>query len=204
MASVDGYVYAVHANSGDVMWRFSTGTAISYSPRPIGDSVYVVTDEGGLFKIDAETGLEQWWTPRVREFLAASDDRVYCTDRIGRLLIIDAKSGGRLGILATEQLDLFIPNHLTDRVYLGTKTGLLQCLRGLNLERPIVYAGPGSEAQETIQVKVGAPADPATPMPAASDDPFGTGAGGTTPAADPFGTGTGGTAPAADPFGTTP
>jgi hypothetical protein len=58
------------------------------------------------------------------------------------------------------------------------------------LERPIIYGGPGSETKETIQVKVGTPADPAAG-----------GAGDTT--GDPFGLGTpasGGAAAPSDPF----
>ncbi|MEQ8790996.1 MAG: PQQ-binding-like beta-propeller repeat protein [Pirellulaceae bacterium] len=224
MASIDGYVYNVDETSGAIIWRFSTGSPIASSPHVVGDSVFVVTDKGGLFCVDAETGLEQWWTPRVKKFLAGSKDRVYCTDQIGRLLVIDAKNGGRIASLPTEQLDFLITNHATDRIYVGTKSGLLQCLHEPQLARPLVYSGPGQESTETKQVKVGPDGDDAGGLgttPAASDDPFGTGGsttttpstssdpfgtGGSSPPAsdDPFGTGGGGSTPPAsdDPFGT--
>lgn len=204
MASVDGYVYAVNERSGAVEWRFSAGVPIVSSPHIIGDDVYVVTEKGGLYKVGAESGLEQWWMPRVGNFLAASETRVYCTDRLGRLLVVDAKSGGRLAALPAVELDFLVTNHVTDRIYVGTHTGLLQCLHEPQLERPLVYVGPGTEQKETAQVKVGGGEEAAKPAagaaPAKTDDPFATG-GSSTP--DPFkgsGASGGGTTPAADPF----
>ena len=155
MASVDGYAYCVQELTGEIIWRFSAGAPITSSAMPVGDGVYVISDDGGMFKVDLYTGSEEWWAPRVSRFLAATPNRVYCTDRIGRLLILDAKSGGRIATLATEQLDLFIPNYQTDRIYVGTKTGLIQCFREAELERALIYSGPGTEKTETIQVKTG-------------------------------------------------
>jgi outer membrane protein assembly factor BamB len=216
MASVDGYLYNVDESSGNVIWRFSAGAPIAASPAVVRNDVFLVTDTGGLYCLDAETGLEKWWTPRVQRYLTASDARVYCTDLIGRLLVIDAKSGGRIASLPTEQLSFFLTNHDTDRIYLGTSSGLLQCLHEPHLERPLIYTGPGMESPQEPKAKAAAeeggseeggsekkPAateNPfgtggATPPPAASDDPFGAGAGGGSPSEDPFGAGGGSTPP---------
>lgn len=217
MASIDGYLYNVDESSGQVIWRFSAGAPIAASPAVVRDDVFLVTDSGGLYCLDAESGLEKWWTPRVQRYLAASDGRVYCTDQIGRLLVIDAESGGRIASLPTEQISFFLTNQDTDRLYLGTRSGLIQCLHEPHLERPLVYTGAGTESPQEPEADVAAedggsekkPAatdDPfgtggSTPPPAASDDPFGTGGGSKPPAADdPFGTGGG--SPADDPFGT--
>jgi len=193
VTSLDGYVYCAHEYSGDIMWRFSTGQPISRSAAPINDYAFVTTDDGGMFKINTETGLEDWWTPRVRRFLAASEGRVYAQSETGRMVVIDSATGGVIGAMGTEPLDFAISNIWTDRIYIGTSTGMLQCLREIPNEYPTFYNVIKPEERPQIQqagLDDGKPEDPAGTKPS---NPFGGGA----PAADPFGGG----APAADPFG---
>ncbi len=141
VASIDGYVYCLHEMSGSETWLFSTGEAISNTPVPVGENLYVVTDKGSLFCIELQTGQSKWISSGFKSFIAASQDRVYCLGDSGRLIIVDAKTGGRIGSLATQLLELFYTNLQTDRIYLGTKTGLLMCLRETNRVWPLVHAG---------------------------------------------------------------
>jgi outer membrane protein assembly factor BamB len=224
-ASIDGYVYCLHELSGDELWRFSAGEAISNSPVPIRDAVYVVTDKGSLFALNLETGLEKWSAPQVKRLLSVSKDRLYCLTMTGRLSILDAKTGARIALMATNQLDVFYSNTLTDRILVGTTTGVVQCLHEIELQWPLVHVNlaeaeqkrrpeikqEGLDAKTKPAAKPGAPGA-AEPKPAAGgEDPFGEGgakpaAGGAKPVmdgADPFG---GGAAPKpaadpADPFG---
>lgn len=186
-ASLDGYVYAMHELSGDIIWRFSTGIELSHSPVPIRDAVYQVTDEGGMFRLNSETGREEWWTPRVSRFLAGNKDRLYCIGSAGRMFIIDAATGGRIDTIPIENLDLAVTNTMTDRIYIGTRTGTIQCLHEPHLEVPQVHriSSEGLEgAAEVVQEGLDEAGDVEQP---AGDDPF-AGAGG-----EPFG--------GADPFG---
>ncbi|QDU97781.1 outer membrane protein assembly factor BamB family protein [Lignipirellula cremea] len=210
VTSVDGYVYCVHEKTGDMVWRFSAGEPITRSASPIGDAVYVTCDIGGLYKIDAETGEEVWWVPRIRKFLGATSGRVYAQNENNRIVILDSATGGRLGELSTETLNFAIPNISTNRIYVGNRKGTIQCLREIPDEYPTVYnAIEAEEVPETQQADAGegtggAPAaGPVNPFGGgAPSNPFGGGApadpfGGAAPA-DPFGAG--GAAPA-DPFG---
>jgi hypothetical protein len=214
-ASIDGYVYCLHEISGDELWRFSAGEAISNSPVPIRDTVYVVTDKGSLFSLNLETGQEKWSAPQVKRLVSVSKDRLYCLTVTGRLAILDAKTGARIALMGTNQLDVFYSNTLTDRIIVGTTTGVVQCLHEVELQWPLVHVNLAEAEQkrrpeikqEGLDAKTKPAAKPAAaePKPAAdAADPFGEG--GAKPAADgadPFG---GGAAPkpaadAADPFG---
>jgi len=227
-ASIDGYAYCVHEFNGEIRWRFSAGDPISQSPVVTQDAAYIVADGAGLYRINPENGLEQWYSPRVSKVLAASTDRVYCAADGGRFVILDAKTGGRIDSMSLLGLDVLHTNWQTDRIYVGTDTGVLQCLHELGARWPTVHNIPDPEESarpEVIQRKEGEPADeekekPADPFggaddpfagPAdpfaedAGDDPFAGGGedpfgGGDDdgPAADPFG---GGDAGGADPFG---
>jgi len=192
VVSTDGYVYCIHESSGSLVWRFSTGEPIVKPAVAIDDALFVVTDDDNLFRLSAETGQEQWWAPRIREIVSASKTRLYCQGDTGQLIIFDMATGGRLGALSTELLDVRMVNYQTDRIFLGSSTGVIQCLREVGAEWPTIRAG-GLEEKPEKEVVKDAPAAEEEPAPApAVSDPFG--AFGTEPAADP-------PASTEDPFG---
>ena len=140
--STDGYVYAVNEKTGDSAWKFSTGSPVGQPPVAINGKVYVVPDDAGMFCLSGDTGKQEWLAAGPRQFLAASPTRIYAVDAINRLLTLDAKSGARIGIMPIDGLNMRLINSQSDRIYLGTKTGLLQCLRETELKQPLAYIPP--------------------------------------------------------------
>ena len=180
--SLDGYLYCVSENKGNVLWRFTTGEPISHSPVALGSTVYVITDRGSMFAISATDGKEQWVQGGIRKYVAGNDKRLYCTDLGGNLTILETATGSKLGTIATGQVDMPYMNVDTDRIILASSTGLVQCFREANLPWPVSHmrsdaAKTGMPAVKTPEAQP--PAGGATPMPV-NPDPF---AGG---AADPF------------------
>lgn len=173
--SKDGYLYAINELNGSLIWKFSAGAAIVEQPVAVEGAVYALADSGGLFRLDPLSGRETWYAAGVKKFLAASAQRLYAADYVGRLLVLDALSGARLATLATEALDLKVCNTRTDRIYVGTTTGVLQCLRERELTAPLKH-GPAAEASP-------APAARPAAAPAGGDQPAATPDG-----ASPFGT----------------
>lgn len=178
VSSIDGYTYSMKESTGEMLWRFSAGEPISQTPVPMKDRIYVVTDDRSLFCVDASTGKEHWYTPGVRQFIAASDTRLYCIGSTGRMLILDKTGGGRITTLSTEGLDLTLVNTETDRIYVGTKTGTIQCLHETHLDLPLLHTGDGSDIQREREIAKGGVDDgglkPVEPPPVADpDDPFG-------------------------------
>ena len=151
--SQNGYVHAVRENNGESLWRFPTGEPVSQPAVVVGNHVYVATQLGGLYCLEAKTGRETWWAPNVKQFISASEKRVYATDRLGNILILDRRSGARLDTLQAEQLPIKLINADSDRLYLASDTGRLQCLHEIELSEPLNHHAPPPEepAEDTAE-----------------------------------------------------
>jgi hypothetical protein len=209
--SRDGYVYCFTESRGSVLWRFTTGEPISQSPVALRDTVYAVTDRGNLYAINVEDASERWVVGDMRYYLSGNEHRLYCLDLSGNLVILDTKTGGRVGSLPTQTLNMPILNAQTDRIFLADWGGLIQCLRETNSHYPVIHFGEIKKKKAPAVLKPGekpaeAPAEaggekPADPFSApAGQDPFAAPAAGG--AAGAGGAGAGAAAP--DPFAPKP
>lgn len=169
-ASRDGYLYAIHERSGETMWRFSLGTAVNEAPVAIDGSVFVIPEQGGLHCLATEDGEVRWFSPKATRVLAVTPTYLYAADRLGNTIVLDVKTGGHLDTLVTWQFPVKYTNLSNDRLYFGSSTGLLLCLRELSLAQPMQHHLP----EEPVPGKPAA-ADPmAMPTdPAAAPNPFG-------------------------------
>jgi outer membrane protein assembly factor BamB len=206
--SQDGYVYSVREVRGGINWRFSTGESITHGPIGVRDTVYAIADSGTMYAIDAELGREKWTTSGIRGFIAASTDRLYCTDITASLVVIDARSGSRVASISAPELEVRMVNTETDRIVVGTPSGLLQCFREIDRKWPEIRlmrdaANPPKKAEKPSEKKdEGGKAKPSTEdAKPEGDDPFAkTPAGGKKPGEEAAPAD--GAAPAtADPFG---
>ncbi len=137
--STNGYVYAVSEVRGDLLWKFPTSGPVYQPPAVIENRVYVVTQLGGLFCCDTKLGKQLWTAPDISQFIAASKQRVYAADRAGRTEVLDANTGALLDFLPTELLPQKLLNTETDRLYLATDRGLVQCLHEIEQSQPLVH-----------------------------------------------------------------
>jgi hypothetical protein len=204
-ASRDGYVHAVEERSGTPLWRFSAAEPILEPPVVVNENVYVVTQPGAMYCLDARTGDDKWWTYQIDQFISASNDRVYVADKLNRIAVLRAQSGVRLDTIPLRGMDIKLINSQTDRIYLASKRGLLQCLHELELAQPLrhnlppepVAEQPGAEEEPAAEPAADdAPADAADPFatpPADDANPFAAPAAGDNPFAAPA-------ADDADPF----
>jgi len=165
-ASCDGFLYAVQEETGDTLWRFSTGEPIVESPVVIDDRVYITTQLGGMYSLDTKSGKSVWWTENVTKFVAASKTRVYATDSTGRLLVLSAASGARLDTMPTESISFILANSDTDRIYLVSNSGLVQCFREVEQTEPLVH-----NAERKAAAKAGLIPPPEPKKEAAEDKP---------------------------------
>jgi hypothetical protein len=214
-ASLDGYIYCINEAKGNILWRVTTGERITHSPVALDDKVFVISDRGSMYAIDAATALERWVTGGIRRYLAGNEKRLYCLDTRGNLAVLDAASGSRLASIPNVHSELPLINTQTDRILLVNSTGLVQCLREADLPWPVVHyqiepqkklskaksKEPKAKTEEKTDQKDidpfatggGKPAAtaPAVAPPAASPDPF---------AVPPVAGAKPGTPPSGDPF----
>lgn len=194
--SNDGYVYALVEKTGELLWKFSAAEPVVDSPAAFEDRVFATTQMGGLYCLDAKSGKQLWYTADIMHFVAAGKQRIYAADKLGRLQILDGKTGSLIDSMPTTMLPIKLQNNQTDRIYLGTEGGLLQCLHELEAAKPIEYLAnrqlPPDELPKlgAHRAKPGEGGDVAAKRPAASrpvakksppkkaDDAFGGAAGG--------------------------
>ena len=173
-ASRDGYLYAIHEGSGETMWRFSLGTAVNRMPVCIGGSVYVTSEAGGLHCLACQDGEVRWFSPKATRVLAVTPTDVYATDRLNNTLVLDVKTGGHLDTFTTWQFPISYSNLQNDRLYYGSPTGILMCLRELPLIQPIQHLLP-EEPKPAGKATGGEdmPMTPTDPNAPAQANPFG-------------------------------
>ncbi|WP_197527741.1 outer membrane protein assembly factor BamB family protein [Posidoniimonas polymericola] len=210
-ASLDGYVYSLNEVNGSQNWRYACGAPVTKSPIALGETLMVVSDEPALHCLDAETGRVKWISKGVSQFVSASPNRIYGLDRIGNMVVLDAEHGTIRSRAAIAGIYHAVLNEQTDRLFLFTDNGLLQCLHEVGLDEPVMHATkvvdpdaaeqPADKADEAVEDEPMADEPADEPMPEdepETPDPFG--GGGIDPfrgggESDPFGGGGG------DPFG---
>jgi len=197
--TIDGYVYAVLSKNGNTLWRFSTADPIVQPAVVVDERVYVAVETGGMYCLDAKTGSSLWFSPGITQFVAASKQRVYAADKLGRLLALSAATGARLDMVLPANSLTKVVNTETDRLYLATDTGLVQCLHELEQPQPLLHnqnrkqaAVPSPEAKGPEEKHLKKPAakgaaqepaaEPAGELPSQPKKPAAQGEG----AGDPF------------------
>jgi len=152
VASQDSRLYSINLLNGTVLWQFVTGSPISQSPQVIEDDLFLVPDRGGMHLLSATSGKQKWRRPEVAAFLAATPSAVYASDRQDNLLVISRANGALLGIIPLDAFTLKLSNDRTDRIYVGTRDGLIMCLHERDRNDPIFYKYP--ERQPLLPVIV--------------------------------------------------
>ena len=124
--------------NGDLVWRHFAGQGIFRPPVAVHQGIYVVA-EGNLIRLDANSGDEQWKVPLVDQVVSINDKRVYAIDYQARLIVLDSTHGHKLAAASFPPLDVRFSNWQTDRLFVGTGTGTLYCLREPRLFLPQIH-----------------------------------------------------------------
>lgn len=155
-ASRDGYLYAINEETADSPWSFSLGEPLGLPPVALNGRVYVFSNLGGMTSLTADTGQRLWWSPRATRLLASSGKRLYVVTRFGEeLRILDPETGARVDGFPIDRLDFHFTNTSTDRIFLGTKRGLLTCLHEIGQNEPLFHEWPKTERGPRIGPMIG-------------------------------------------------
>ena len=189
--SESGQVYGLQATrSGRVLWSVPFGEPFYNEPIIAGDQVLLRSTYGNLYSLSIDSGIMKWEAPtsNVADLLGAFGDHIFVTTLTGSMAVIDGESGKRVGAYNEVRPDRLLVNKLTNRLYLVSESGDVQCLRPIESELPVFNIQPKMEEVAEVEEKPKAKV-PTSPFDAGGGDPFGAGGG------DPFGAGGG------DPFG---
>ncbi len=137
--AMDGYIYAIDEVLGSIYWEFSTGSSISQSPLAVDDAIYFVTDNEELYKVDSKTGETPASWPksisRIHRLIGAANEFVYAQDSSGNLVTIRADTGSRVSSIYVGD-GVHLLNGQSDRIFLVSNSGAIQCLRQINQVHP--------------------------------------------------------------------
>ena len=183
--SIDGLVYAINEVKGDIKWKFSVGEAIYKQPVALGDRVFVIPEFGGMYCLNAASGELMWHVPAIQQFVSASPSRVYATDSLGNLAMLDLETGGLQGTMPMNGMVHKHVNSSNDRIYLFDDSCVVQCLHEVQLDSPAAHTPPPVEKELKLGPKPGtekpdAAAPDAAPEPM-DENPFAPDAGGDNP-----------------------
>jgi hypothetical protein len=140
--SLNGFVYALNEETGLTVWKFPAGSSISKQPAAVEGKVYIVPDAGGMFCLDGETGDARWFAPNIVQYCAVSASKVYAIDHLDRLAILDAERGTRLSTMPLGDVQMKLLNQQTDRIYLASDAGVVQCLHEIGQPKPLLHTPP--------------------------------------------------------------
>lgn len=139
----DGSLLAVDLEGGNRVsgvtykWRTNVGGILNHTPVVTDDAVFASGDHSGVVRVDRETGRQVWRTDRQADRLVAvNKDFAYVRDRLGKLLVYDARrateASGRAAPLTgldVPEFNIVVVNTSTDRIFLAADNGLIVCLR---------------------------------------------------------------------------
>jgi outer membrane protein assembly factor BamB len=150
-ANVSGEVFAMHELTGARRWKYATGFPVMRAPAAVEDRVFVTSEEPALHCVDGDTGTSLWEAADIRQFAALSKERVYGVDELGQLVALDAATGTRVARLATDLATHALVNDQTDRIYLISQDGEVQCLHELGSPKPLYHKQAPTEADQPTE-----------------------------------------------------
>ncbi len=161
VASLEGDLFAMHELSGSQRWKYSCGFPVTRAAAGVGDRVFVTSGEPALHCVNATSGIGVWEAPNVVQFAATSKDRVYGVNNVGAFVVLDAKTGATLAKVMTDRPIRALVNDQTDRIYLVSDEGMVECLHEIGLKEPIYHNPKPVPPKEEVK-----PAGEAAPGPA--------------------------------------
>lgn len=161
LASINGYVYGLEQKKGRKIWSISLGERISQAPVALGDSLYLFTDSKRVFQLNAQLGtLNLEWGQSLGDvvgYIGASQKNLYVINGVGDVMIVDIASGQAVGSLGYRGGLKALPNTQTDRVFVCTEGGMLQCLREIPNVVPFFHANEFTVAAQPATKPAGDP-----------------------------------------------
>jgi len=169
VASATGELFSMDEMTGQRHWKYATGFPVTRAAAPVGKRVFVTCEQPALHCVEAESGDMQWEAPSVAQFASASKDRVYGIDDLGALVVLDGAKGTMLARLSTGRALRSLVNDQTDRIYLISRDGLIECLHETDLKQPIEHNPKPADEQPADGEHPAAPGAAVAP-PAKSEE----------------------------------
>ena len=188
-----GQAYAVRATrTGDMLWTRSFGEPFLDPPSIHRGRMLLRSAYGNLYSLNLKDGTKNWSGPvaGVDQLLAMFDEQIFVRTLTGRLAVVDLESGDYVTEFSEVKPTNFLINRVSDRLYLISDSGTVQCLRPRDRELPTLKETQTAPRREAEKAETPSEDRERVEEPSEATDPFDTDGG-----RDPFDPGSG------DPFG---
>ena len=104
VGSIDSYVWALNASTGDKIWGYKTENSVSSSPAVAYGCVYIGADDNNVYCLNASTGEKIWQSLTgywVRSSPAVADGNVYVGSEDYSIYCFNASTGAKKWSCAT-------------------------------------------------------------------------------------------------------
>jgi outer membrane protein assembly factor BamB len=150
--SADDNLYAIDLLTSNVQWVFPSGSPLGQAPLVAGEDIYCINEAGYLTLLDPANGNVRWNTlTQGGKLVAVSGSKIYLRSWSNDLTIIDRATGQiladpaatmqRAGLNLREH-NLSMLNRYDDRLYFGTASGVVVCLREIGATQPKLLRDP--------------------------------------------------------------
>ncbi len=131
-----GYTRSSGPSTATVLWSLAGIGDVEASPAIVGDSVYVASSYGNMYRLNARTGAQIWINFKIQGSISSSpavaDGKVYVGAMDGRVYCLDAETGSQLWNYTTGGWIGSSPVVAESRVYVGSSDGNLYCFDGVS------------------------------------------------------------------------
>ena len=136
----DGYIYALHANTGELLWRFKPEAKPVESPTFADEYIYFADVVGNFYAVDTKSQQEVWryslktekngrdlfGSRHITSSPIVYDNTVYFPDNSGYLYALDAKEGNERWIFEKATVFYFTQPAISEgAAYFGDDDGTL-------------------------------------------------------------------------------
>jgi outer membrane protein assembly factor BamB len=176
--STDDNLYAIDLYTAETKWIYPSGAPVNQEPLVARGEVMLLNSSGDLARINPEDGTAIWTTNiRRAQLLAVSPARVYGRSLDGDLAFIDHATGKLLAEprdtheragLHLREYTLTLTNHVNDRLYFCTPTGVLLSLREQGRLEPVRLRDPDERPFGYLPEQTDEPGTPAAPVDGAA------------------------------------
>jgi parallel beta-helix repeat protein len=129
-----GYTESPAPNTNKKLWNYTTGNRVFSSPAVVSGRVYVGSEDGKVYCLDAYTGAHIWnYTTGSYAYSspAVVGGRVYVGSEDGKVYCLDAYTGAHIWSYITASSVFSSPAVVGGRVYVGSDDNKIYCLDAL-------------------------------------------------------------------------
>jgi outer membrane protein assembly factor BamB len=126
--SEDRYVYAVHADTGELIWQMRTQGPVASSPTVVNDLVIIGSDDGTVYALKISSGEEVWkhsTKDAVEAPIIAKNGVIYAASRDANLYALNADSGAEIWKTETTQSLRSAPIFSDNAIIVANEFGMI-------------------------------------------------------------------------------